>query len=362
MTPDKLNKYRKGNFELKSKHIYAKKKLENIRDYILLSHNLVGGSIFVDATTKINEVIDQIDKVEVTTDVNFKDIKEIILNTMNSNKKNLLINNEDEAVFKELIEADENLTNTFNSYRNINDNNYDGIDDAGAIQNLLINIQKNLFKLQAKIIFSSLKKIKKANVTNLFELINKKIEAMNNYINKQEDIYNEPSKPNTKSEAKIDTKSNYIVESKSVADAESKADAKLDTEYNAIAESKANVVSESDAKKLFYIKNGKYEYEVIEQPIQNIDTYELNVNKSIDNIEGEFLNHYNLDKLIGSTKTLDDDRILDKKFINIFNNMGFNNKYLLSESDDTANVKVKDFYNILKVVRKNLINMKNNSE
>jgi len=189
MTPDKLNKYRKGNFELKSKHIYAKKKLENIRDYILLSHNLVGGnydkSTFKNNTDIIADLIN--DNVNITNTTSFELIKNKITEFIDKNQ-NILLDSSNN-ILTNLITADTTLTDTFNKYKSNNNGIMDNVKDKDKVIIMLNNIQKNLFNLQAKIIFSSLKKIKEVDITELVTVINEKITAMNNYIVEQEKAY-----------------------------------------------------------------------------------------------------------------------------------------------------------------------------
>ena len=194
MTPDKLIKYRKGNFELKSKHIYAKQKLENIRDNILLSSNLVGGAPasapipinYDDAAKEINEIIDKdsdkliqsFEPIEKKFNYYFKDYMY------------------DDHV-KSLIKADKELTNTFSDFykkKNFLVNN--------KFKDNLIKIQKSLFKLQVKIIFSSLKKIDGIDINPILDVINTKIEMMNNYIEKQDSMINDEVQSATKDKQK----------------------------------------------------------------------------------------------------------------------------------------------------------------
>jgi len=378
MTPDKLIKYRKGNFELKSKHIYAKQKLENIRDNILLSSNLVGGNLFKSATQKIdNKIEEEFIKKDRNTDIVFDDIAKLIIETMETNKNNLLINNDEEKVFKDLIKADTELTNVFNDYRNIDNQKYDNIDEADIIQKLLINIQKNLFKLQAKIIFSSLKKIKKANVTNLFTQINNKIELMNNYINKQEEKYNE--KQDT-SDAKATPEAKAILEDKGTPNyedtpvAEDKDTPVAEDKDTPVAEDKdtsdakdtpvVEAKTTADDKSLFYIDNYIYKYKLINEIIYNNDNYEHEVDKSIEQIEKEYEKHYKIDDSMGdgSLTIMKNKDKLDKKFIEIFNNMGFNDKYLLPLTISTTQVEIRDFYSITQAVTLELKNLYNTNK
>jgi hypothetical protein len=184
MTPDKLNKYRKGNFELKSKHIYAKKKLENIRDYILLSHNLVGGgNVLIDYDNATKDI-----EAKINNDGKLITDFGPIENTIKTHLKDHMQN---ENVQK-LIFADKELTNTFSIFYDAKSNST--INDT--FKKNLINIQKNLFKLQVKIIFSNLKKIKGVDINPILDVINNKIEMMNKYIENQDLMINDENTSN----------------------------------------------------------------------------------------------------------------------------------------------------------------------
>jgi hypothetical protein len=199
MTSDKLNKYKKGNFELKSKHIYAKKKLENIRDYILLSHNLVGGAVPDQITEmiinpkkndyddddeiNIDHKSDKSDKVKY-----FQNLQEKIKTEMKTEKNVKLLIKSDNVQFKNIMEADEDIVKVFDDFINLSNM---GNEKKGEVGKLLFNIQKSLFNLQAKIIFSSLKKVDDIDVKPLLNVIEQKINAMNDYIDKQEKLFNE---------------------------------------------------------------------------------------------------------------------------------------------------------------------------
>ena len=232
MTPDKLIKYRKGNFELKSKHIYAKQKLENIRDNILLSSNLVGGAksaVIIDY-----DVITKTIEDEITKDANiittFEPIKKKIFEHLNTSQQS-------NPIVISLINADNELTKIFNEFHDLKSNNT--INDI--FKKNLIKIQKNLFKLQVKIIFSNLKKIEGVNINQLLVVINKKIEMMNNYIENQDSMINEVNskEPKTVREIAKQNSQKALREQKEEDKAKAKEEAKAEAEAKAEEEEKA---------------------------------------------------------------------------------------------------------------------------
>lgn len=205
MNEYKLNKYRKGNFILKDKHIYAKNELEKIRDSLLNKYTLYGGSITSqpvsirlstqdDMNTYINNLDDFLDLTTLETII--KTIKDFF----NSDQgKQLLINSDQNEEFKSLIESNSELIKEFEKYRDINNAEYIGLEDPIGVKTKLLKIQKNLVILVIKVLLSKLRKIKKSNMIPLFEGIEKQILYINKFINAQEEILNntpvQPSEP-----------------------------------------------------------------------------------------------------------------------------------------------------------------------
>lgn len=183
MRPEKLEKYRNGNFELKSKHIFAQQNLKNIRNYMINTYDLIGGSGAPQA------VIDKLGFNEMLDGPQFDDLQTIIKTGM-AQLPELLVKSEDK-VFEELMDADKQLIEEFYKYKDLASQNYEGLDKKEQVKSELLKIQKSLFNLQVKIIFSKLRKIKHADITPLLGIINKKIEAMNNYIQEQENKFEE---------------------------------------------------------------------------------------------------------------------------------------------------------------------------
>lgn len=199
MREEKLNKYRQGKFILKEKHIFAKNNLEIIRNHLLSKYNLVGGSERVqnkDSSVpkkvweKINSYSDfaEVNEfVERDGTPNNDTIEDLITKGMGEVGE-LLVKNDD-PVFKDLMVADKNLVEEFSKYKDLASENYTGLKDKDKVKAELLKIQKSLFNLQVKIIFSKLRSIKNVDITPLLSVINKKIEAMNNYIEEQERLF-----------------------------------------------------------------------------------------------------------------------------------------------------------------------------
>jgi hypothetical protein len=202
MTPEKLYKYK--NFKLKSKHIYAKKKLENIMNNILLN-KLYGGAVPVEIINTIDTFYDE--EIKEMTGKDATEFNPEIMKVTNAFTEQLktfvsiLPSDNDETIqlITSLIDADSILNEEF---KNIMKNNQ--IVDGNT--EILLKIQKSLFNLQAKIIFSSLTKIDKVNITPLLEAFHTKFEAMNAYIQAQED---ELKKNDSKSNPKISQQKLY---------------------------------------------------------------------------------------------------------------------------------------------------------
>ena len=186
MRPEKLNKYRNGNFELKSKHIFAQKNLENIRNYLLSTHNLLGGS---NVPQSVKDDISNHNELYEKSDF------DALENQIKSGMAGLpeLLVKSDDPIFNDLMNADKQLIDEFNKYRDLASQNYDGLERKEEVKKELLKIQKSLFNLQVKIIFSKLRKIKNADITPLLNVINIKIETMNKYIEEQERKFDESS-------------------------------------------------------------------------------------------------------------------------------------------------------------------------
>jgi len=194
MRPEKLNKYRNGNFELNSKHIFAQKNLENIRNYLLTTHNLFGGS---NVPQPVKDDISNHNELYEKSDF------EALENQIKSGMAGLpeLLVKSDDPVFNELMNADKQLIDEFNKYRDLASQNYDGLEKKEEVKKELLKIQKSLFNLQVKIIFSKLRKIKNADITPLLNVINLKIETMNKYIEEQERKFDESSSAQTSNQS-----------------------------------------------------------------------------------------------------------------------------------------------------------------
>lgn len=229
---EKLEKYKKGNFVLDSKHLYAKERLEKIRDQML---DLIGGAKNSNKQTKKSpqEIRDALnanlqsnvpkeksnepqqkinisDKQEKYSIENLKNEMNKLEDSIEKNPKSFLLKNDfnefeknikknieklpqDSKInmndFNKLMDADSKLVEIFQQYNDIKNNSFDGIDDKDKFQSTLLSIQKNLFKLQIKIIFNKLNLIKNnsnINITPIFDAINDKIINMYSFINNQE--------------------------------------------------------------------------------------------------------------------------------------------------------------------------------
>lgn len=194
MRPEKLDKYRNGNFELNSKHIFAQKNLENIRNYLLTTHNLFGGS---NVPQPVKD--DILNHSELYEKSDFEALENQIKTGM-AGLPELLVK-QDDPVFNELMNADKQLIEEFNKYRDLASQNYDGLEKKEEVKKELLKIQKSLFNLQVKIIFSKLRKIKNADITPLLNVINVKIETMNKYIEEQERKFDESSSAQTSNQS-----------------------------------------------------------------------------------------------------------------------------------------------------------------
>jgi hypothetical protein len=185
MTPEKLYKYK--NFKLKSKHIYAKKKLENIMNNILLN-KLYGGAVPDEIIDKIDTFFtEEMNEMKGHNGTSFDPNINTVTIAFTEQLKDFVSilpsdNEETKKLLKSLIDADSTLNDEF---KNIMKNNQ--IVDGNT--EILLKIQKSLFNLQAKIIFSSLTKIDKVDISPLLKAFHTKFEAMNDYIQAQEDEF-----------------------------------------------------------------------------------------------------------------------------------------------------------------------------
>lgn len=187
MKIEKLEKYRKGNFVLKHEHLTAQRKLIHIRNLITRRFNLVGGDR--------KPVVEKLNLINNDEFMNDNTVADIITNiTSNMQDEGLLVD-ADQKVFEELMAADRALVTEFKNYESLDSQNYNGLENPEKVKEELLNIQKSLFNLQVKIIFSKLKKITKVDITSLLSVINNKINKMNNYIEKQEEIFTGESAP-----------------------------------------------------------------------------------------------------------------------------------------------------------------------
>ena len=182
----KLEKYKKGNFKLKEKHIYAQTKIKKIINHIL-NKNLIGGSN--DITNIRRRITDTVtttlvDKSSLTmADIEkynaaiFKEYKTISRDLTDMERESLT----------QLIDADKALIGEFNKYQNLQSENYDNFDKPEEMRYTLLKMQKSLFDLQIKILFKKANKInQKVNITPLLKVITDKIEAMNKHIESEE--------------------------------------------------------------------------------------------------------------------------------------------------------------------------------
>ena len=132
------------------------------------------------------------------TPAQFTKWNEAITKEMASMKDDMLVNS-DAAVFKDLMRVDEEIVNIFTEYQDLSKSKqYIGLKNPEEVKKNLLNIQKSLFNLQVKIIFSKLRKIKKSDINPLLNIINKKIEAMNSYIEEQENEFDKDDEDDAK--------------------------------------------------------------------------------------------------------------------------------------------------------------------
>jgi hypothetical protein len=205
MNEYKLNKYRNGNFILQNKHIYAQNKLEKIRDSLLNKYTLYGGAMTSKQPSLRVTTRDGLNNFISTQPdfLNSEELQRIITKITEYFKSDqgqqLLINNDTNTEFRSLIQTNDDLIKEFEKYRDINNAEYIGLENAPAVKEELLKIQKNLLILQIKIIFSKLRKIKKSNITPLLQGIEKEILLMTRYIDAQEkELNNVPVQPQEK--------------------------------------------------------------------------------------------------------------------------------------------------------------------
>jgi small subunit ribosomal protein S19 len=212
MKINKLEKYMLGNFELKDKHIYAFNKLRKIR--VNLLNQLGGKQIELNSKMELfNNNRSKIDTNSLENEFKTNDkIKDLIEKIKNEATNAGVIFNETE--FDDLMEIDKTMLKYFNEFQSITSSpDFINLDTGAAFKyeikdgkyvitrdkdgnpiregenNLmteLLKIQKSMFDLQVKLIFSKLVKIKTecegaspVNVTKLFTVIRQKVEAMN---------------------------------------------------------------------------------------------------------------------------------------------------------------------------------------
>jgi hypothetical protein len=235
-----IEKYKKGNFILTDKHIYAQHKLQEIKSLLLQQ---IGGSsrtlgnngpkLSSNKTIKTSQSVPNLSTSQVKPNLSTpvkttenptghieifnKQQEEIItmINKENANFQDVITQIETGAKdlkieIGELINADNDLNAEFASFmKEENLNKFDDKEnDKENIKKQLNEIQKGLYKLQVKIIFQKLSiieekaetPVQKANITKLLEVINKKIATMNTYIDTKEkqiiDKAPSPPKPN----------------------------------------------------------------------------------------------------------------------------------------------------------------------
>jgi hypothetical protein len=209
MKENKLLKYTSGNCKVTNKHIIIYNKLEYIKKKIIKKlFNNIGGA----NPPKKQIIKSQIEHFdESRRALNTK--VDLILKDLNSTQEeqNELIrsirtefdkNNVPPNAITELLTADTELVSGFREFNNIISKLGDRLDTGAGENNEggkqlieeLVAIQQGLFKLQIKIIFNKLKEIQieceekiadPINVTKLFTLIRKKVDAMNNFMDLQ---------------------------------------------------------------------------------------------------------------------------------------------------------------------------------
>jgi hypothetical protein len=214
MTQEKLNKYKKGNFKLTSKHVYAYNRLKKIRKHLLKKVNLSqhGGANIEQNRQNVYKLTDNL-KTEFFDSNNVEDL----INNIKKEAKAAGVMY-DENQFEELMNVDKEMLNFFKEFVDLaNSEAFKQLDKGKAykldknskierdtdnnpvregdrdLRQELLRIQKGMFDLQVKIIFNKLENIKAdcedaspVNVTKLFTVIANKIDAMNKYMDTQQ--------------------------------------------------------------------------------------------------------------------------------------------------------------------------------
>lgn len=217
MKISKLNKYKKGDFELKPKHIYAKNKLSLIANKIIKKLNLLelkGGSedhkkIRGELSNILNDGLNTIkpDDIIDSNSNTISDTLTLLTQRMKSlvNNTDFKMNNIERGIFDDIIRADTELVGIFNILTELlgkSPNSFEPEEQA-LLKKHLFNIQKGLFNLQIKIIFRKIQKIDKVKFSPILEIIDKKITLMNDFIDKAYD--DDANTPRVPIAPKIDT-------------------------------------------------------------------------------------------------------------------------------------------------------------
>lgn len=250
MNFEKLNKYRNGNFKLNKKHIFAQKNLENIRNYLLTTNNLLGGTAPEPVKNTINSMDNFMDENQ------FRTLEEQIKTGM-ANLPELLVKSED-PVFSDLMKADSDLIKEFHKYQDIANKDYEGLDKKEQVRAELLKIQKSLFNLQVKIIFSKLRKIKHVDITPLLTIINTKIESMNKYIDRQESVFEEsnPETPNQQNNTTNIVKPDTTIQTQDTNKTDNIKSTTETQENKPVVKENTNVISKADfLKKIEQLTN-----------------------------------------------------------------------------------------------------------
>ena len=364
MTPEKLYKYK--NFKLKSKHIYAKKKLENIMNNILLN-KLYGGAVPDEIIDKIDTFFtEEMNEMKGHNGTSFDPNINTVTIAFTEQLKDFVSilpsdNEETKKLLKSLIDADSTLNDEF---KNIMKNNQ--IVDGNT--EILLKIQKSLFNLQAKIIFSSLTKIDKVDISPLLKAFHTKFEAMNDYIQAQEDefkknnfkpkiseSYNQrPDEKKSKtasmrifnmfknSESVPDAKSGPDSGAKSEAKSGAKSGAKSDPVPVSVTDAKSKIITSTDLYKYFKDVTilGSLFYIAVENKIGNFkkitadeytnNDYKIN-NQIFSNIFDIIVNKYKSESSIKEYLNTDEKIDIIKYYLN---NTTDNIGELINKEDD----------------------------
>ena len=235
MKIDKFKKYKRGDFNLTNDHLFAQQKLLKLRNYIIQKNNLFnlinqssqkkifGGSDLINSDAlreQVQNTIDENIKGETMfesddtsytflNDEAMKSISNMIIYAFD-NYQDLLKPSEKQLLL-DLIETDSALVKEFQNYQNINNDKFFGLKNKEIVQRNLLKIQKGLFDLQVKTIFNKLKQVKQiihrmvesqpenkqleVDINPLLEVIEKKIEALNKYIESQDAVKDNITNP-----------------------------------------------------------------------------------------------------------------------------------------------------------------------